>query len=165
MIRLSSTSRTIACSFLGNWLTKVENLSSLAVPAPVVDAVPCEQTATGELLLRSGPRVWRDGGWQENTVAEVMKINVQMRDETSLAFHVDQLDMFRPELYQRSGRFCGVAITRINSAICRCLRAESFYRPAVTGSGLPALLSPAGVPVRSVSDIPAVPGHQPACRS
>lgn len=39
--------------------------SSLAAPAPGVDAVPCEQTATGELLLRCGPRVWRVRGWQK----------------------------------------------------------------------------------------------------
>ncbi|MCE0829068.1 CHC2 zinc finger domain-containing protein, partial [Buttiauxella sp. A2-C2_NF] len=68
--------------------------SSLTVPAPVVDAIPCEQTATGELLLTSGPRVWRVRGWQKNTVAEVMKVNVQVRDETTGGFHVDQLDMY-----------------------------------------------------------------------
>ncbi|MFD3242539.1 CHC2 zinc finger domain-containing protein [Rahnella perminowiae] len=70
------------------------NPSSLTVSSPVVDRVPCEQTAAGELLLRSGPRVWRVRGWQKNTVPEVMKVNVQVRDETSLAFHVDQLDMY-----------------------------------------------------------------------
>ncbi|MRT58243.1 toprim domain-containing protein [Enterobacteriaceae bacterium RIT693] len=74
--------------------------SSLAVPAAVVDAIPCEQTSTGELLLRSGPRVWRVRGWQKNTVPEVMKVNVQVRDETSLAFHVDSLDMYNARARQ-----------------------------------------------------------------
>lgn len=60
----------------------------------MADAISCEQTTTGELLLKSGPRVWRVRGWQKNTVPEVMKVNVQVRDETSLAFHVDQLDMY-----------------------------------------------------------------------
>ncbi|UNK63026.1 CHC2 zinc finger domain-containing protein [Buttiauxella ferragutiae] len=68
--------------------------SPLTVPAPVVDGVPCEQTVSGELLLKSGPRVWRVRGWQKNTVPEVMKVNIQVRDETSQAFHVDQLDMY-----------------------------------------------------------------------
>ncbi len=31
--------------------------SSLTAPAPMADVVPCEQTGTGELLLRCGPRV------------------------------------------------------------------------------------------------------------
>jgi DNA primase len=68
--------------------------SSSAVPSPVADAVPCEQTGAGELLMRCGPRVWRVRGWQKNTVSEVMKVNVQVRDETSGAFHVDSLDMY-----------------------------------------------------------------------
>ncbi|MBU9823549.1 CHC2 zinc finger domain-containing protein [Rahnella perminowiae] len=70
------------------------NPSSLTVPASVVDVVPCEQTAAGELLLRSGPRIWRVRGWQKNTIPEVMKVNVQVRDETTGGFHVDQLDMY-----------------------------------------------------------------------
>lgn len=60
----------------------------------VQEVIPCEQTSTGELLLRSGPRVWRVRGWQKNTVSEVMKVNVQVRDETTGAFHVDSLDMY-----------------------------------------------------------------------
>lgn len=91
--------------------------SSLTAPTavqaaqPVRTAVPCEQTASGELLLRSGPRVWRVRGWQKNSVpaapahpcargtkasclSEVMKVNVQVRDELSGAFHVDSLDMY-----------------------------------------------------------------------
>ncbi|QXN64056.1 CHC2 zinc finger domain-containing protein [Serratia fonticola] len=74
--------------------------SSLAAPAPGVEAVPCEQTATGELLLRCGPRVWRVRGWQKNTLPEVMKVNVQVRDEASGAFHVDQLDMYHAKQRQ-----------------------------------------------------------------
>ncbi|WP_233965601.1 CHC2 zinc finger domain-containing protein [Pectobacterium versatile] len=68
--------------------------SSLAASAPAVDVVPCEQTDTGELLLRCGPRVWRVRGWQKNSVAEVMKVNVQVRDDSTGAFHVDSLDMY-----------------------------------------------------------------------
>ncbi|UYA60270.1 DNA primase, phage associated [Pectobacterium sp. F1-1] len=71
-----------------------ENPSSLAASAPAVDVVPCEQTDTGELLLRAGPRVWRVRGWQKNRVAEVMKVNVQVRDESAGTFHVDSLDMY-----------------------------------------------------------------------
>lgn len=55
---------------------------------------------TGELLLRSGPRVWRVRGWQKNSVAEVMKVNVQVRDETTGAFHVDSLDMYNARARQ-----------------------------------------------------------------
>ncbi|RRN95905.1 DNA primase, partial [Pectobacterium aquaticum] len=68
--------------------------SSLAASSPAVDVVPCEQTDAGELLLRAGPRVWRVRGWQKNSVAEVMKVNVQVRDESTGAFHVDSLDMY-----------------------------------------------------------------------
>ncbi|AWH87799.1 CHC2 zinc finger domain-containing protein [Limnobaculum parvum] len=76
-----------------------EKPSSLAAPASpatqsVEEIIPCEQTATGELLLRCGPRVWRVRGWQKNTVAEVMKVSIQVRDETSGVFHVDTLDMY-----------------------------------------------------------------------
>ncbi|MFP1907101.1 CHC2 zinc finger domain-containing protein [Lonsdalea quercina] len=67
------------------------NPSSLTAPA---EPVPCEQTEAGELLLRCGPRVWRVRGWQKNSVAEVMKVNVQVRDESTGAFHVDSLDMY-----------------------------------------------------------------------
>lgn len=74
--------------------------SSLTAPAPVADVVACEQTGTGELLLRSGPRVWRVRGWQKNAVAEVMKVNVQVRDETTGAFHVDSLDMYHARARQ-----------------------------------------------------------------
>ncbi|MEI7253244.1 toprim domain-containing protein, partial [Pectobacterium versatile] len=56
--------------------------------------IPCEQTDAGELLLRAGPRVWRVRGWQKNSVAEVMKVNVQVRDDSTGAFHVDSLDMY-----------------------------------------------------------------------
>ncbi|EJX0634263.1 toprim domain-containing protein [Salmonella enterica] len=68
-----------------------ETASSLTAPA---EPVPCELTASGELLLRSGSRVWRVRGWQKNSVPEVMKVNVQVRDEATGAFHVDSLDMY-----------------------------------------------------------------------
>ncbi|WP_236640350.1 hypothetical protein, partial [Dickeya undicola] len=60
-------------------------------PAPTVAG---ELTPSGDLLLTHGPRVWRVRGWQKNTVAEVMKVNVQVRDESTGAFHVDSLDMY-----------------------------------------------------------------------
>ncbi|MEX9225971.1 CHC2 zinc finger domain-containing protein [Providencia rettgeri] len=69
--------------------------SALAVPAHAPAApIACEQTSAGELLLRSGARVWRVRGWQKNRVPEVMKVNVQVRDEASGLFHVDTLDMY-----------------------------------------------------------------------
>ncbi|WP_168428304.1 toprim domain-containing protein, partial [Erwinia amylovora] len=37
--------------------------------------VACETTPCGELLLRSGPRVWRVRGRQKNILPEVMKVN------------------------------------------------------------------------------------------
>ncbi|WP_168386404.1 hypothetical protein, partial [Erwinia amylovora] len=37
-------------------------------------AIAGETTPCGELLLRSGPRIWRVRGWQKNTVSEVMKV-------------------------------------------------------------------------------------------
>lgn len=81
--------------------------SSAALPASPPSSssaetvpVPCETTASGELLLRCGPRAWRVRGWQKNGVPEVMKVNVQVRDETSCAFHVDQLDMYHAKQRQ-----------------------------------------------------------------
>ncbi len=69
--------------------------SSLAAPAGVpAPTVAGELTPSGDLLLTHGPRVWRVRGWQKNTVAEVMKVNVQVRDESTGAFHVDSLDMY-----------------------------------------------------------------------
>lgn len=81
--------------------------SSLAASAPAVDVVPCEQTDAGELLLRCGPRVWRVRGWQKNSVAEVMKVNVQVRDESTGAFHMDSLDMYHAR--QRQGYISAAA--------------------------------------------------------
>jgi DNA primase len=90
-----------------------ENAPSLAArpapqPAPLPAAVApaaatpvaCEVTPTGELLLRSGPRVWRVRGWQKNTLAEVMKVNVQVLDENTGAFHVDSFDMYHAKQRQ-----------------------------------------------------------------
>lgn len=80
------------------------NPSALTAEPPVrpsAEAVACEVTATGELLLRSGPRAWRVRGWQKNTLAEVMKVNVQVLDESTGAFHVDSLDMYHAK--QRQG--------------------------------------------------------------
>ncbi|MFP1764464.1 CHC2 zinc finger domain-containing protein [Lonsdalea quercina] len=75
---------------------------------PSVQALmPCEQTEAGELLLRCGPRVWRVRGWQRNSVAEVMKVNVQVRDESTGAFHVDSLDMYHAR--QRQGYISAAA--------------------------------------------------------
>lgn len=71
-------------------------VSTVSQQAPV----PCELTGSGELLLKSGPRVWRVRGWQKNTVSEVMKVNLQVRDETSGAFHVDSLDMYHAKQRQ-----------------------------------------------------------------
>jgi DNA primase catalytic core len=84
-----------------------ENIPSLAA-RPGVQAAPSaaetlagEVTASGELLLRSGPRVWRVRGWQKNTLSEVMKVNVQVLDESTGAFHVDSFDMYHAK--QRQG--------------------------------------------------------------
>ncbi|MCX8963440.1 toprim domain-containing protein, partial [Erwinia psidii] len=85
-----------------------ETLPSLAArPAPqpthqpaATAAIACETTSSGELLLRSGPRVWRVRGWQKNTLAEVMKVNVQVLDESTGAFHVDTFDMYHAKQRQ-----------------------------------------------------------------
>lgn len=77
-----------------------DNPSSLTAPAPTADAAPCGQTGAGELLLRCGPRIWRVRGWQKNTVAGVMKVSAQVRDEASGAFHVDSLDMYNARARQ-----------------------------------------------------------------
>jgi DNA primase len=90
-----------------------ENAPSLAArpapqPAPLPAAVApaaatpvaCEVTPAGELLLRSGPRVWRVRGWQKNTLSEVMKVNVQVLDESTGAFHVDSFDMYHAKQRQ-----------------------------------------------------------------
>lgn len=70
-------------------------------------AIACEVTASGELLLRSGPRVWRVRGWQKNTLPEVMKINVQVLDESTGAFHIDSFDIYAAK--QRQGYISTVA--------------------------------------------------------
>ncbi|MEI7348184.1 DNA primase, partial [Dickeya chrysanthemi] len=76
--------------------------SSLAAPAGVpAPTVAGELTPSGDLLLTHGPRVWRVRGWQKNTVAEVMKVNVQVRDESTGALHVDSLDLYSAR--QRQG--------------------------------------------------------------
>ncbi|WP_339057758.1 CHC2 zinc finger domain-containing protein [Candidatus Regiella endosymbiont of Tuberolachnus salignus] len=56
--------------------------------------VAAEQTASGEVIIPFGLRIWRIRGWQKNHSSEVMKVNVQVRDNGSGAFHVDQLDMY-----------------------------------------------------------------------
>lgn len=83
-----------------------ETLPSLAAfPASRLAHQPaktlaCDVTSSGELLLRFGPRVWRVRGWQKNILAEVMKVNVQVLDESTGAFHVDQLDMYHAKQRQ-----------------------------------------------------------------
>lgn len=81
-------------------------LAPQPAPLPVTVApaaaapVTCEVTPAGELLLRSGPRVWRVRGWQKNMLAEVMKVNVQVLDESTGAFHVDSFDMYHAKQRQ-----------------------------------------------------------------
>ncbi|MFP1814127.1 CHC2 zinc finger domain-containing protein, partial [Lonsdalea quercina] len=69
--------------------------------------IPGEVAPSGDLLMRCGPRVWRVRGWQKNSVAEVMKVNVQVRDESTGAFHVDSLDMYHAR--QRQGYISAAA--------------------------------------------------------
>ncbi|PVZ84726.1 DNA primase [Serratia sp. S1B] len=84
-----------------NDTSSAENPPLLAASAvPQMEAVPSEVTASGELLMPCGPRVWRVRGWQKNSIPEVMKVNVQVRDEVSGAFHVDQLDMYHAKQRQ-----------------------------------------------------------------
>ncbi|MGM3175621.1 CHC2 zinc finger domain-containing protein [Dickeya lacustris] len=85
-----------------------DTASSLAAPAGVpAPTVAGELTPSGELLLTHGPRVWRVRGWQKNTVAEVMKVNVQVRDESTGALHVDSLDLYSAR--QRQGYVAAAA--------------------------------------------------------
>ncbi|WP_047100600.1 CHC2 zinc finger domain-containing protein [Dickeya dianthicola] len=82
--------------------------SSLAAPTGVpAQTMAGELTASGDLLLTHGPRVWRVRGWQKNTVAEVMKVNVQVRDESTGALHVDSLDLYSAR--QRQGYISAAA--------------------------------------------------------
>lgn len=79
--------------------TSPDNSPSLAVSASALsasttDTVAHEVNASGDLLLTSGPRVWRVRGWQKQRQPETMKVNVQVRDSLSGAFHVDSLDMY-----------------------------------------------------------------------
>uniref|UniRef100_UPI001E564EF6 CHC2 zinc finger domain-containing protein n=2 Tax=Photorhabdus TaxID=29487 RepID=UPI001E564EF6 len=74
--------------------SELQPASLAARPELPVAPVPCERTACGELLMKSGPRVWRIRGMKKSPVPDVMKVNVQVRDETSGLFHVDTLDMY-----------------------------------------------------------------------
>ncbi|MGM3184503.1 CHC2 zinc finger domain-containing protein [Dickeya oryzae] len=79
-----------------------DTASSLAAPAGVpAPTVAGELTASGDLLLTHGPRVWRVRGWQKNTVQDVMKVNVQVRDASTGALYVDSLDLYSSR--QRQG--------------------------------------------------------------
>ncbi|HGI7031650.1 TPA: CHC2 zinc finger domain-containing protein [Klebsiella aerogenes] len=69
-------------------------VSASAPSAATTDNVAHEVNASGDLLLTSGPRVWRVRGWQKQRQPETMKVNVQVRDSLSGAFHVDSLDMY-----------------------------------------------------------------------
>src|SRR5471030_2865858 len=124
--------------------------SSLAVPSPVADAVPCEQTDSGELLMRCGPRVWRVRGWQKNTLSEVMKVNVQVRDESTGAFHVDSLDMYHAKQRQTYiataalelaceasviKRECGRLLLMLEQKQDEAQRQTEQEKPSVTVSG------------------------------
>lgn len=72
-----------------------DNRPSLVVGTPSsADALCHEISASGDLLLTSGPRIWRVRGWQKQRLPETMKVNVQLRDSLSGAFHVDSLDMY-----------------------------------------------------------------------
>ncbi len=81
-------------------LAALPNVQTATVAAATA-IIACETTPSGDLFLRSGPRVWRVRGWQKNTLTEVMKVNVQVLDESTDAFHVDQLDMYHAK--QRQG--------------------------------------------------------------
>ncbi|ELS7775139.1 toprim domain-containing protein, partial [Escherichia coli] len=79
--------------------TAPDNSPSLAVSAPAplastTDTVAHEVNASGDLLLTCGPRVWRVRGWQKQRQPDAMKVNVQVRDSLTGAFHVDSLDMY-----------------------------------------------------------------------
>ncbi|ECI4012253.1 DNA primase [Salmonella enterica subsp. salamae] len=65
-----------------------------AAPQAVPEAVAHEVSASGDLLLTCGPRVWRVRGWQKQRQPDAMKVNVQVRDSLTGAFHVDSPDMY-----------------------------------------------------------------------
>ncbi|EAQ4583441.1 toprim domain-containing protein [Salmonella enterica subsp. enterica serovar Poona] len=70
---------------------------TVSAPAPsaaTTDTVAHEVNTSGDLLLTCGPRVWRVRGWQKQRQPETMKVNVQVRDSLTGAFHVDSLDMY-----------------------------------------------------------------------
>lgn len=65
-----------------------------AAPQAVPEVVAHEVSASGDLLLTCGPRVWRVRGWQKQRQPDAMKVNVQVRDSLTGAFHVDSPDMY-----------------------------------------------------------------------
>ncbi|MBM3074413.1 toprim domain-containing protein [Lelliottia sp. RWM.1] len=65
-----------------------------SVPQAGPEAVPYEVSTSGDLLLTCGPRVWRVRGWQKQRQPDAMKVNVQVRDSLTGAFHVDSPDMY-----------------------------------------------------------------------
>lgn len=72
---------------------------SLTVAAPAAspgkpEVVTHEISATGDLLLTCGPRIWRIRGWQKQRQPDTMKVNVQVRDNLTGAFHMDSPDMY-----------------------------------------------------------------------
>lgn len=68
--------------------------SAPAAPQVTSEAVAHEVSVSGDLLLTCGPRVWRVRGWQKQRQPEAMKVNVQVRDSLTGAFHVDSPDMY-----------------------------------------------------------------------
>ena len=90
----------------GSVTVSSENLPSLAAQTGIPSApqpaetIVCDITPSGELLLRCGPRVWRVRGWQKNALAEVMKVNVQVLDESTGVLHVGSFDMYHAKQRQ-----------------------------------------------------------------
>lgn len=65
-----------------------------AASQAATDVVVHEISTSGDLLLTCGPRVWRVRGWQKQRQPDAMKVNVQVRDSLTGAFHVDNPDMY-----------------------------------------------------------------------
>jgi len=66
-------------------------VSSLAA-RPQSDSPTSPDTSCGELTLTFGPRTWRVKGWHKNLSAELMKVNLQVRQDE--AWHLDTLDVY-----------------------------------------------------------------------
>ncbi len=94
-----ATEAVTTCNETSSSLAAQSGIQMVTV-ASATATIASQITPSGELLLRSGPRVWRVRGWQKNPLSEVTKVNVQVLDESTGALHVDSFDMYHAKQRQ-----------------------------------------------------------------